>query len=84
LIESNRRLLEQLAQVKRKLDAQQIEIVAGDALAIAAHWPAAGFEIIFLDPPFDSALLEPALAAARRLEGIRRWNQAHKSRQRQV
>jgi 16S rRNA (guanine966-N2)-methyltransferase len=67
LIESNRQLVDQLSQTKRKLAADQIEIVAGDALATAGRWPEASFEIIFIDPPFDSGLLAPALAAAARL-----------------
>ncbi|MEP6607415.1 MAG: RsmD family RNA methyltransferase [Burkholderiaceae bacterium] len=67
LVESNRQLIDQLTQVKRKLAADQVDIVAADALSVAARWPAASFEIIFVDPPFDSALLIPALAASARL-----------------
>jgi len=67
LIENNRALVEQLSQTRRKLAADQVEIVAGDALAAAGRWPDASFEIIFIDPPFDSLLLMPALAAAARL-----------------
>ena len=67
LIEVNRRLADQLSQTKRKLAADQVEIVSGDALAAAGRWPEASFEIIFIDPPFDSLLLMPALAAAARL-----------------
>ncbi len=67
LIESNRQLVDQLSQTKRKLAADQVEIVAGDALSAAGRWPEASFEIIFIDPPFDSGLLAPALAAAVRL-----------------
>ena len=63
LIESNRQLVDQLSQTKRKLAADQIEIVAGDALAAAGRWPEASFEIIFIDPPFDSGLLAPALGS---------------------
>ncbi len=67
LIESNRQLVDQLSQTKRKLAADQIEIVAGDALAAAGRWPEASFEIIFIDPPFESGLLAPALTVAARL-----------------
>ena len=67
LIESNRQVIDQLSQTKRKLAADQIEIIAGDALAATGRWPEASFEIIFVDPPFDSGLLAPALAAAARL-----------------
>ncbi len=67
LIENNRQVVDLLSQTKRKLAADQIEIVAGDGLAAAGRWPASSFEIIFIDPPFDSGLLAPALAAAARL-----------------
>ncbi|MGH6609920.1 MAG: RsmD family RNA methyltransferase [Burkholderiaceae bacterium] len=67
LIETNRQLIDQLMQIKRKLAADQIEIIAADVLAIAARWPAASFELIFVDPPFDSGLIGPALTAAPRL-----------------
>lgn len=67
LIENNRRLVDLLSQTKRKLAADQVEIVPGDALAAVGRWPEASFEIIFIDPPFDSPLLTPALAAAVRL-----------------
>lgn len=67
LIENNRQLVEHLAQTKQRLGADQIDIVAGDALSAAARWPAASFEIVFIDPPFDSSLLGAALAAAVRL-----------------
>lgn len=67
LVESNRQLIDQLAQMKRKLTADQVDVVSGDALSIAARWPAASFEIVFVDPPFDSQLLAPAIDAAQRL-----------------
>lgn len=67
LVESNRRLVDQLVLAKRKLGADQVDVVAADALTVAARWPDASFEIVFVDPPFDAALLAPALAAAARL-----------------
>ena len=67
LIENNRQLVDQLSSIKRKLAADQVDIVAGDALTAVGRWPDASFDIIFIDPPFDSALLAPALAASVRL-----------------
>lgn len=67
LVESNRQLVEQLTRSKNKLAADAIDIVAGDALAVAARLPSASFEVIFIDPPYDSGLLAPALAATVRL-----------------
>jgi 16S rRNA (guanine(966)-N(2))-methyltransferase RsmD len=67
LVERQPRLLEQLRALKQKLVAAQVEIVAGDALAVAADLPGAGFDVVFLDPPFASGLLWPAIAASMRL-----------------
>lgn len=67
LVENNRQLLDQLTQTKRKLAADLVDIVAGDALSIAARWANERFDIVFIDPPFDSELHAPALAAAARL-----------------
>ena len=67
LIDNNRQLVDQLTQTKRKLAADQIDVVTGDALSAAALWPDASFDMIFVDPPFDSGLLTPALATAARL-----------------
>ena len=51
LIESNRQLVEQLSQTKRKLAAGQVEIVAGDALSAAGRWPESSFETSLYRPP---------------------------------
>lgn len=67
LVESHPRALERLRATQARLAATQVQIVAGDALAQAARWPAASFDLVFLDPPFASSLQAPALAAARRL-----------------
>jgi 16S rRNA (guanine966-N2)-methyltransferase len=67
LVEQSPALFAQLSRIKQKLSAAQVELVAGDALATARRWPDASFELVFLDPPFDSPLLVPALAEAARL-----------------
>jgi 16S rRNA (guanine(966)-N(2))-methyltransferase RsmD len=61
LVERDPALVARLVALKERLDARQIEIVAGEALAVAARLPRASFDIVFLDPPFDSGLLLPAL-----------------------
>jgi 16S rRNA (guanine(966)-N(2))-methyltransferase RsmD len=67
LVERDQRLLANLRTLRERLDASNIEIVAGDAFAVAQRLPEAGFDLILLDPPFDAGLNEPALKAARRL-----------------
>lgn len=67
LVERAPPLVAQLRAMKEKLNATQVEILAGDALVIAASLPAASFDLVFLDPPYASGALPQALAAARRL-----------------
>jgi 16S rRNA G966 N2-methylase RsmD len=49
------------------LNATQLRIEASDALAWMARCAPDSFELIFIDPPFDMPLIEPALALAQRL-----------------
>jgi 16S rRNA (guanine(966)-N(2))-methyltransferase RsmD len=67
LVEQNSALLAQLQRTRSKLEATQVEVLAGDALAVARRWPDASFDLVLLDPPFDTGLLAPALAAGARL-----------------
>ncbi len=67
LVEHQPQLLRRMHALREKLGAAQIEIVAGEALAVAASLPRGAFEIVFLDPPFDTGLMWPAIDAARPL-----------------
>jgi 16S rRNA (guanine966-N2)-methyltransferase len=67
LVERNPQLSAQLDRTRQKLSAEQVHLVTGDALALSRSWPDQTFDVVFLDPPFDSGLLEPALAQAARL-----------------
>ncbi len=67
LVERNSTLEAQLQRLKSKLGADTVTIVRGDALAFAGEARERSFDVVFLDPPFDSDLLEPALRAASRL-----------------
>ena len=67
LIERERKLAASLSAVKQRLDAVHLRVENADALAWMARCAPASFELIFIDPPFDAALVEPALAAAARL-----------------
>jgi len=67
LVERQPLLLQLLRALQTKLDAQQVEIVAGDALAVAAGLPRSSFDVVFLDPPFGAGLLWPAVDAVCRL-----------------
>lgn len=67
LVERQPQLLQLLRALQSKLDASRVEIVAGDALAVAAILPRTSFDIVFLDPPFGAGLLWPAIEAVRPL-----------------
>lgn len=63
LVERDPALAASLRASAQRLHAENIEIVHEDALRWLARAPDHRFDIIFLDPPFDAALWQPALAA---------------------
>jgi 16S rRNA (guanine(966)-N(2))-methyltransferase RsmD len=67
LVERQPQLIERLRALQARLEARQVEIVAGDALAVAASLPPAGFDVVFLDPPFGAGLLWASIEASVRL-----------------
>lgn len=67
LVERNPALVAQLQRTRQKLAAEAVTIVAGDALAVARSIPERSCDVVFLDPPFDGDLLQPALKEAGRL-----------------
>jgi len=67
LLERDRSLAESLKQSRDRLGAQALQIERADALSWMAASAAQRFELVFIDPPFDAALFETALAAAVRL-----------------
>lgn len=62
LVEREPRLVAQLRALRDKLDAASVRIVQGDALQVVRSLPAARFDLVFIDPPYDMALQAPALA----------------------
>lgn len=57
LVEADPQLAQALAAVATRLDAAaQVRVHAGDALAWLRNGDTAGFEIAFVDPPFDAGL----------------------------
>src|ERR1700712_3451520 len=67
LLERDRRLAASLTDTKTRLKAEALRVEAVDALAWLARCAPASFELVFIDPPFDSELVQPALAASARL-----------------
>ena len=67
LLERERRLALRLDEARQRLKADRLRIETTDALVWMARCPPATFELVFIDPPFDTPLVQPALALAARL-----------------
>ncbi len=67
LLERDRSLAASLNQSRERLKAAALRIECTDALGWMASCAPQRFELVFIDPPFDAKLFEPALAAAARL-----------------
>ncbi|NEN74732.1 16S rRNA (guanine(966)-N(2))-methyltransferase RsmD [Pelistega sp. NLN82] len=60
LVESNPIALQNLRMVRDKLNLPQVRIHNHDALLVLRRMDASRFDLILLDPPFDTPLLEKA------------------------
>jgi 16S rRNA (guanine(966)-N(2))-methyltransferase RsmD len=67
LLERDGALVAQLLASKERLHAEGVRVERADAVQWMARSAVAAFDLILLDPPFDSALLVPALQAAARI-----------------
>ena len=67
LLERDPALVASLIATRQRLEATAIRVERADALQWLARSPAGSADLVFLDPPFDSPLLEPALLAAARI-----------------
>ena len=67
LLERDRHLAASLEQTRQRLKATALSITNADALAWMARCAPQSYELVLIDPPFDSDLLLPAIAAAARL-----------------
>ena len=81
LVEQDAALVAQLKKMVLQLNADGVQVIKGDGLATLRQ--ASGCHLIFLDPPFDAPLFEPALTACRNalaesgfvyLEAPQRWS----------
>lgn len=61
LVERSRSVCESLRATARALAAENARIVCADALEFAAR-AQGGFDVVFVDPPYGSGLIERALA----------------------
>ena len=73
LCEQDRALVQQLQAHVTRLQASQVRVTQGDGLAWLTQQPAASWDLIFLDPPFDAQLFAPALQAAAKAMAVNGW-----------
>lgn len=63
LIEREPAALSALRANVERLAADNVRIDAGDALSLLRQPPPARYDIVFVDPPYDAGLAQPAIAA---------------------
>ena len=83
LVDAESALVAQLQKTKDQLNATVVQLQRGDGVASIRQAAPASLDLIFLDPPFDAPLLEPALKACAKalapsgwvyLEGPTKWS----------
>ncbi|MES2416025.1 MAG: 16S rRNA (guanine(966)-N(2))-methyltransferase RsmD [Pseudomonadota bacterium] len=57
-------LLEKISALKLKLKADTLRVERGDGVSALRRLSPGSMQLLFLDPPYESALFEPALKAA--------------------
>jgi len=73
LVEQDGELLARLQQHVQRLQARSVQVRRGDGVAALRQCAAASLDLVMLDPPFDSALFQPALQAAAQAVGPQGW-----------
>ncbi|MEA3121750.1 MAG: rRNA (guanine966-N2)-methyltransferase [Paraburkholderia sp.] len=64
MVERNARAARQLRENQARLSARTVEVAEADGLRLAAGLAPGTFDVVFLDPPFDSGILPRVLALA--------------------
>lgn len=73
MMERDPQAFTQLQLISSRLGAQGVALVRGDALVQLQQMEPASLDVVFLDPPFDSALFDTALASAARVVTATGW-----------
>ena len=66
VVEQDKALVVQLESVKNQLQADTVQVLRADGLRFLQTQLPTSLHLVLLDPPFEAALFEPALAAAAR------------------
>ena len=73
LLERDRQQARRLAESAQRLKATTLRVECAEAIGWMARVAPASFDLVFIDPPFDSTLAVPALAAAARVAAADGW-----------
>lgn len=73
LVEQDSALIEQLKRTQHQLSAHQVQVQRGDGVSNLRQAVPGSLHVVFIDPPFDSALWMPALTAASRALSPQGW-----------
>ena len=65
-MEHDSALVAQLRTIQARLQAHGVNVQRGDGVALLKHASPASLDLVFLDPPFEGGLFDPALQAAGR------------------
>jgi 16S rRNA (guanine966-N2)-methyltransferase len=63
LVEQDSALVDQLKKTQIQLQASAVHVVRGDGVSAIRQVAPGSLDVIFIDPPFDAPLFEPALGA---------------------
>jgi 16S rRNA (guanine(966)-N(2))-methyltransferase RsmD len=66
LIEQNAQLVTQLKASIAQLNAQTVQVIKGEGVHALQQCAPGTVDVVFIDPPFEAKLFEPALKAAAR------------------
>ncbi|MDT7514529.1 16S rRNA (guanine(966)-N(2))-methyltransferase RsmD [Rhodoferax mekongensis] len=73
IIEQDGALIEQLKKTQTQLEASAVHVQRGDGVAAIRQAAPGSLDVIFIDPPFDAPLFEPALGACARALASEGW-----------
>lgn len=73
LVEQDAMLVEQLKKTQAQLQASAVHVVRGDGVSAIRQAAPGSLDVIFIDPPFDAPLFEPALGACARVLAPEGW-----------
>jgi 16S rRNA (guanine(966)-N(2))-methyltransferase RsmD len=73
MVEQDAVLVRDLQENATRLKAGMVSVQRGDGVAALLRLPLGSVDLVFIDPPFDGPLFEPALKAAARAVPVGGW-----------